>query len=159
MDSTPRSIDRILVPIDFSRYTDSVLSTAAFFAQSHNAAVDVLHVWTPPFAPPKRWGVEPPNQPPAGDNLSDYQRALDIAQKTLGMLGVTQPIATRLVEGTASRTILQLASEGQFDLIVVGNHGQTGLSQAYVGSVTERVVRSSRIPVLVVPSTELGDGT
>ena len=146
-------IERLLVPIDFSAYTDRVLAGAAFMSTTHGASVDLLHVWRPPFALATPWGTPPTEDVGPGERelALRFEQALEGARRKVADLGVTT-VQTRLVQGIASRAILDLISRKRFDLIIMGNHGQTGLPQAYVGSVTERVIRSSPIPVLVVPS-------
>ena len=47
--------------------------------------------------------------------------------------------------------ITKLADEAKCDLIIMGTHGRTGLAHLLVGSVAERVVRTSKVPVLTVP--------
>ena len=61
-------------------------------------------------------------------------------------------VKIRLEEGIPVKTILELSNE--YDLIVMGTLGRTGMSKFLMGSVAERVVRASRCPVLVVRSTE-----
>ncbi len=46
--------------------------------------------------------------------------------------------------------IAQQATEGQFDLVVMGSHGRTGLGRLFMGSVAERVLRAATCPVLIV---------
>ena len=50
--------------------------------------------------------------------------------------------------------IIAEASEQEADLIVMGSHGRDGFQRLLMGSVTERVVRHSTTPVLVIPNTE-----
>ncbi|MGA9725226.1 MAG: universal stress protein, partial [Candidatus Binatus sp.] len=52
--------------------------------------------------------------------------------------------------GNAAPEILNLAAERKVDLIVMGTHGRTGVKRFLLGSVAERVVRESPIPVLTV---------
>ena len=47
--------------------------------------------------------------------------------------------------------ILQAAKEGGADVIVLGTHGRRGLSRVFLGSVAEKVVRLSPVPVLTIP--------
>jgi universal stress protein A len=56
--------------------------------------------------------------------------------------------------GRAHDEIVKCAEEQKADLIVMGTHGRTGLAHLLVGSVTERVVRTSKVPVLTVPQPD-----
>ena len=47
--------------------------------------------------------------------------------------------------------ILKVADERQVDLIVMGTHGRTGLARAVIGSVAGRVIRHTKVPVVLVP--------
>lgn len=58
-------------------------------------------------------------------------------------------VRSRVVEGHPAEVILRLAEEEQFNLLVLGGIGVTGLGRFLLGSVAERVVRSSEVPVLV----------
>ena len=55
-----------------------------------------------------------------------------------------------MIEGTPSREIVNYAVDEDCDLIVMGTHGRGGLDRLLLGSVAERVVRSSAIPVLTL---------
>jgi len=61
------------------------------------------------------------------------------------------PAEATLAEGVPHVEIVRLAGEIGADLVVMGTHGRTGLQHVLLGSVAERVVRSSPVPVLVVP--------
>ncbi len=52
--------------------------------------------------------------------------------------------------GSAAKTVVNYASENGVDMIVMGTHGRTGLNRRVIGSVTEKVVRTSEVPVLSV---------
>ena len=66
-------------------------------------------------------------------------------------------IQTRIEEGAPFQTIIDIAEEGGYDLIVMGRHGISRLERALVGSVTARVIGHSRRDVLVVPgNTAIG---
>jgi len=58
--------------------------------------------------------------------------------------------STRLVEGEAANEITRIARDEGFDLIAMSTHGSSALARALVGSVTDRVIRKSEVPVLVV---------
>lgn len=63
-------------------------------------------------------------------------------------------VLTNVTPGTPHKTILAYAEEIDADVIVMGTHGRTGLNRYLLGSVTEKVVRSSDRPVVTVPITE-----
>jgi len=60
---------------------------------------------------------------------------------------------TAVVSGRAAEEILDYANKNQVDLIIMSTHGRSGLSRWVLGSVTDRVVRHSRAPVLTVAPT------
>ncbi|MDD1751881.1 MAG: universal stress protein [Methanotrichaceae archaeon] len=60
-------------------------------------------------------------------------------------------IQTKVDIGSPAEAILKSADENQIDAIVIGSKGRTGLSKVLLGSVAEKVVRNSKIPVVVVP--------
>jgi nucleotide-binding universal stress UspA family protein len=66
---------------------------------------------------------------------------------------------TAVETGVPHREILADAEDAGADLIVMGTHGRTGLDRFLLGSVSERVVRTADVPVLVVPPEREGDET
>lgn len=70
--------------------------------------------------------------------VADLARAEDVA------------VETSLYTGSPSREIVRYAEEQDCDLIVMGTHGRGGIDRLLLGSVAERVVRSSSVPVLTV---------
>ncbi|TKX83377.1 universal stress protein, partial [Halorubrum sp. SS5] len=64
-------------------------------------------------------------------------------------------VETAVVEGSPSREIITHAEEAGCDLVVMGTHGRGGIDRLLLGSVAEKVVRGSSVPVLTV---RIGDG-
>lgn len=60
------------------------------------------------------------------------------------------PMESKVVEGNPADEIIKAAEEGSVELIIMGGIGKTGLDKFLLGSVAEKVVRNSKIPVLVV---------
>lgn len=83
---------------------------------------------------------------------SEARRALNGASETLEKLGIEAEAKVRY--GKVSSQILAEASSGDYDIIVMGSHGMGGVRRFILGSVTEEVVKRSRIPVLVVRAQE-----
>jgi nucleotide-binding universal stress UspA family protein len=69
--------------------------------------------------------------------------------------GLTVPagvaLGQRLCSGEPVNTLLAELKKGEHQLVVIGTHGRTGLAHVLVGSVAERLVRYSPVPVLTVP--------
>ncbi|WP_436935826.1 universal stress protein [Halovenus marina] len=138
--------DDILLPTDGSTATVQALDHAVTIADDQNATVHVLYV------------VDRRNYLAADADVKDEirrsleeegERALDDARIRLDEDGIDFRTATR--EGIPYRTIVEYADEEGMDLIVMGTHGKTGAERvASLGSTTERVVKDSKIPVLVV---------
>jgi len=84
-----------------------------------------------------------------GEHVTDAAReVLKDAERVGDEHGVE--IDTVTARGRADRVIVTYAEKEEFDLIVIGSHGREGVARVLLGSVAERVVRRSPIPVLVV---------
>jgi nucleotide-binding universal stress UspA family protein len=136
-------IQKILVPMDGSPPSVAALWEAVTLAEELQAAIDVLHV-----NGPNRFevGSATATAPSAAEQVErQMDEAIRAAQVRLG-----ERLSRRTDSGDPIRKILDVASTGQFDLIVMGTHGRIGRLHSLVGSVAEAVVRSSLCPVLTV---------
>jgi nucleotide-binding universal stress UspA family protein len=89
----------------------------------------------------------------AHDAIEEYYRdeglaALKDASAALAAAG--EPCTTHIAVGHVSETIVRYAAEMQFDLIVMGTHGRTGLRHVAMGSVAAGVIKHATVPVTVV---------
>ena len=139
---------RILVPTDFSAPSDAALDCARWLAAGFGASVHVLHVLAE-VSPSGGTGSELfVTEPPEARSLRlvDARDRLNhrITADDRATLGAT----TEVIFGSPSRIIVDYAADNQFDLIVMGTHGRTGMAHLLVGSVAERVVRTAGCPVL-----------
>ena len=144
-------VKRILCPIDFSTHSEAALRTAMNLAAKLDAEVRLLHVLPNAFygAPPFTPVVSPT---PDGEFREQSMVALKEFGDRLGRDGV--PFTTELAQGVIPVEVVRVAKERDADLIVMGTHGRTGLAHMMIGSVAERVVRTSTVPVLTVPKPE-----
>lgn len=145
------TIRRILVPVDFSEPSQRALDYAAELARPFGAAIEVLHVAEVPAFVPSA------SLPEArASDLSLVTLVRESADKMLTEFVVAAAArgvvvqASRLELGSPARVITEVAAAGDYDLIVLGTHGRTGLTRALMGSVAERVVRHAPCPVLSV---------
>lgn len=134
---------RILVATDFSQGAEAALSWAKAVAAAFKAEVVLLHVLDLSRFPPSIASA-PTREDVVAHVRTESEREM---AKAVERFPGAQPF---MREGPARSTILEVASEVEADLIVMGTHGHTGLTHVLFGSVAEHVVRHSRIPVLTV---------
>lgn len=136
----PRSI---LVAVDFGTASVRALRVAHALARTHGSALTALHAETievPPYFTHDQLAEVERHR---ADARHDAQRYLDtfVQESAPGA-------SSRLVDGPAAAAIL--AAAPSYDLIVIGTHGRKGPSRWWAGSVAERVVRDTPVPVVVV---------
>jgi nucleotide-binding universal stress UspA family protein len=140
----PMSLFRsILVAYDGSPDSRRALGHAIGLARDQSARLTLMTVVPPPGAMTSfaaRGGV-------TVDTIrSGYEQMLrDAAETVPDDVGVT----TRVAEGPAAQWIVKCAREGGHDLIVMGSHGRGRLAGALLGSVSQRVLHESPVPVLL----------
>jgi len=142
------SITRILVPVDFSAHSEHAIRYAATLAGQVGASVELLHV-VEEFTYGAFSEVYVPNMPDMmQEMINDASTRLASLKTSLFPHGAD--VETAVFAGRPAATIVERANAGGFDLILMGTHGRTGLSHLFMGSVAERVVRTSRCPVLTL---------
>jgi nucleotide-binding universal stress UspA family protein len=135
--------DTILVPTDGSEFADRALDRALDLAETFDAAVHAVHVINPTAFP---LGTEAGT---AYDMLESTARELtDEAARRARDAGLDAE--TAVMVGSTHRAIVDYVEEHDVDLVSMGTHGRTGLAHVALGSVAERVIRSSPVPVLTV---------
>ena len=136
--------DHILVPTDGSPETDHVIDHAVELATVHGARLHAIYVVN------TAGYVGLPTEAPIEGLRSmlgeEGEAALDRVEDRAG--DVTTERA--LVEGTPGAEIVEYAENEGCDLIVMGTHGRGGIDRLLLGSVAQRVVRTSEVPVLTV---------
>lgn len=138
---------KILVPTDFSKHAENALKVAAQIAKKSNAQILVMHMMGLGYS-----DVNKASSQEALEGLyyfklaeknfeefldKDYLKGLDVEQKVQNEKAFSQ--------------LNEISNEENVDLIVMGSHGTSGLVQEiFVGSNTEKMVRNSDVPVLVI---------
>ena len=137
---------RILFPTDFSEASLQALRYAVELARLCDAELFFVHVvQLPPMPADYNFGTE----------VMDYAASLrEGAEQRLDSLidgaGYGRRAKKILIQGEPADAILAAAAEYGVDLIVLATHGTTGWRHLLFGSVAEKVVRLSTIPVLTV---------
>jgi len=141
-------IRKILVPTDFSEHSEKAFMWAVAMAEKWHSRLLLLHVVPTPSYPPMLMGTY--------FNMTGFEVSLraDAEACAKEFIGKNQSgtvqVDTAVMIGEPFADICQRAEQEQVDLIIMGSHGRTGLSQVLLGSVAERVVRHASCPVLVV---------
>ena len=138
--------DRILLPTDGSDASRAAAAHAGRLAQMAGATVQVLSVAD------TRNRFESPSSGVAPDvwREAEEDRAEAAVAEAVADLPDGVPVDRTVVAGVPHAEILSVAEASDADVLVMGTHGRTGLDHYLVGSVAERVVRRSPIPVLTV---------
>jgi len=141
----------ILVPHDFSSSANHAAALARDEAKLHGGAIVLLHV----VDLPRQIQQDAVMPTATGTTVSVKDYAINSAQSHLDDLaarlvkdGVTTTTAIRL--GNPVDEINRFVEDNSVNLIVMGTHGHTGIRAMLAGSVTEKVVRSAKVPVLTV---------
>ena len=140
---------KILVPLDFSELGSKALHSAERLAKLFNGTITPFHSYLPlneVDGGPYMFGM-------GSTSIEDYDEIEDALHDRLAELAkeevdpelVTEPLISI---GNPAQSIVE---EGKnFDMIVMTTHGRTGFSRFFLGSVSEKVLRTSHIPVLIV---------
>jgi nucleotide-binding universal stress UspA family protein len=147
MGSPVFSARTILVPVTFDEVSGAALAHALDLAAGSGAGVHLLHVVELlGIVPPDALGLGAPELLAQTEEAA--REALD--QLVLEHAGRGVPLWSALRVGDAAREIVAVARSLPADLVVMGTHGRRGVAHALLGSVAEKVVRTSEVPVLTV---------
>ncbi|WP_064965833.1 universal stress protein [Tenacibaculum ovolyticum] len=137
---------KIIVPVDFSIYSENALQTAAFIAKKNNAEIIVVHM------------LELSNAVITQSDTSSSEEAffyLKLAEKKINAFLQKEYLSdvkvTPIIKHFKIFSELdELAKEEGVDFIIMGSKGTSGLKEMFIGSNTERVIRHANVPVLVI---------
>lgn len=141
----------ILVPVDYSEPSRRALELA--LSLDAGAKVVVVHAWDRPayvsdemvaYKDGARRSLSELIRESAEREMSEFLAEIVVpADKTL---------EHRLLNGEPVSVVLAEAGQPGYDVLVIGTHGRTGMTKLLLGSVTEKLIRLSPIPVLIVPA-------
>jgi len=139
-------IHRILVPLDGSKLAEKALETSVELATALKGEVLMVRV-VPPAVPGRFYS------PHMLDELQEAQ--VREAESYLGeckdeRAKTDVQVETRVITGEAAKSLVDLADENDIDLIVMSSHGLGGRGWAVFGSVAQKVLHTSKPPVLIV---------
>jgi len=140
----------ILVPVDYSEPSRRALELALSLAGSPE--VTVVHVWDRPAYVGEEVIAHPDGSRRSLSELIRANAERDMSE-FLSLVNVPpgKTFKHHLLSGDPVSAIITEASKPGYDVLVVGTHGRTGMTKLLLGSVTEKLIRLSPIPVLTVP--------
>lgn len=143
---------KILAPVDFSELSQGVVQAAVEIGELRDAEVLVLHVAKEPRYP-TYYGDGASSTALLPEKMKEDARARLESQLDDLVKKVSRKPSVRtnlLWGGNPAKDIVQVSQSGNFDLIVMGTHGRSGVSRIFIGSVAEEVIRRAPCPVFVV---------
>lgn len=143
-------LQNIVIATDGSKNSQKAISHGIEIAKLSGAIVHALYVVNTSSTISENW---------TAGKETIYNIMKDDGQKAVSKvktIGIDSGVEVRevILEGYPSSEIIYFAENNNIDLIVMGTLGATGLERFLMGSVAEKVVRNSRVPVLVVKSEE-----
>lgn len=160
MKARTMTVRSILVATDFSDGSMVALDAAMSLCESfkEKPTVTLLHVWSGTSRMPEMT-IKADQKAGTSKRLLEEARAHGLAvEDAARFLAKLEErgfvLEARMVNGPVAETIASTAKERSFDLVVMGTNGRTGLRAAATGSVAEKVVRLSEVPVLVARMRE-----
>ena len=153
--------ERLLVPLDGSRFGSRALQYATEVARRFDAEVILIQVVKPATPVPATTGMELGMGSPAIAEIT-MQAALEedkrnsarakryLSGKVRGMKSRDIKASYQVIVGDPAQSIMEFSKKEYMDLVVMTTHGKSGLKRAVMGSVADAVIRESGKPVLVV---------
>ena len=151
--------NKILLPTDGSKNSERAIAHALTIAEFEDAEIVVLNVVDSVYLT----GL------PEEDLITKSEMILEEESKKVtsrvesiikeieeekGSEGKDLKITTKTIEGDAADVILKISESDDIDLIVIASSGKHMLDRFLLGSVTEKTVRHTKVPILVIPNEE-----
>ncbi len=149
-------VRRIVVPLDGSQLSHAALPVARGLAERTGASVTLVSVIDPPRdfyitardASSSRW------KPADIERLASEEKRLQEYLDGVATTFENMRVATEVRLGQAAEEILEAAEASPQTIIIMASHGRTGLGRMLIGSVANRVIQASNMPVIVVKASE-----
>ena len=145
---------KVLFCTDFSKISDCAFDYAFGIAKRDEGVLYILHVipTTPDPHNLEHWLTK--------ENLDKIKATLQedrekmFNDKYLNHIKDKTKVKIVTESGREDEKILEFAQKEKIDIIVIGTHGRTGIEHVFLGSVAEKIIRRSPIPVFIIPSRE-----
>jgi len=157
-----QKMKKVLIALNYDPSSQKIAEAGYSFAKTMKAEITLLHVLADPLEYKSTEHITVSGfagQPDTGEAVTE--ETLDTKKLSLQFLDKSKlhlrdnRIQTLLEEGDCAEAILNVASNIKVDVIVMGSHGRKWVENKTMGSVTEKVLQNTTIPVLIIPPTTL----
>ncbi len=138
-------MNKILVPVDFSENAENALFYAVNIAKHTNASITLLNAYKAPSSTGMFISVEKYMKE---DAINEMEFLISKVQEKFGE---SVPIDFKCIYGETQPTIVHLAEQLNYNLILMGTKGASGLKEVFIGSVTSAIIKGAKTPVLAIP--------
>lgn len=151
--------DKILLPTDGSKNSEKAISHAVTIAEFEDAEIIVLNVVDSVYLTglPEEDLItksEMIMEEESRKVLERVESIIEDLEKEKGSSAKNVKITSKTIEGNAADVILKVSESEDVDMIVIASSGKHMLDRFLLGSVTEKTVRHSTIPILVIPNKD-----
>jgi nucleotide-binding universal stress UspA family protein len=143
-------VEKILVPTDFSKFSDTALQEALEIAETLNSKIYLLHVIPAEAGFSLTETFDEETQKKVRETLQQKTEAAFKEQMKKFPLSKKIEIITKVTKGVAYREILEFQKEIDADVIVIARHGRSAFEEFLFGSTSEKIVRRANCSVLLV---------
>ncbi|MDX1763881.1 MAG: universal stress protein [bacterium] len=142
-------VRKVLIAIDFSQSSKQALQYASQFFHGCGVEFHVAHIVADPFIE----GSYIPHLSVDKMEKTTEEYAQEALSKFIpGKFMDTESVTTVVLRGDPYAEIVNYAAEHKVEMIVIGSHGSSPIENMLIGSVADKVIRMSSVPVLVVKS-------
>ena len=143
---------RILIPTDYSELSIAAIDCAMTFSRIFGARIHLMHVLdTIPVLAMQAADLTTEAVVSDMDRNAKNDLHLFVVSRIGNIPGLNEVVR----KGVAETEIVKYAKEEDINLIVMATHGRSGLSHVFTGSVAEKVIQQSPVPVLVINPTRM----
>lgn len=150
---------KILIALDYNPSAQKIAETGYAMAKAMNASVTLIHVMADPvyYSSLEYSPIMGYSGFTAGDMLH-VEEGVELRKAAQSFLGKTkshlgdEAIETIVGEGDCATALLDTVQELAIDIVVMGSHSRSGLEKILMGSITEKVLHHTPIPLFIIPT-------
>lgn len=153
---------KILIALDYDPTAQAIAEKGLMLAKSMGAEVTLLHVIADPvyyssvnYSPIMGFTGYMDMDPSQTDITAEIKKGSLLFLERSKQHLADDSIKTLVTEGNIADSILDTAKEMEADVIVIGSHSRSWLNDILVGSVTEKVLHSSIVPLFIIPTKKI----